>query len=106
MKGKYLRLKREKSHKKVKDKDKEKGKNIKQVDYGLALLKLYLAFLVVINHNFNRKTTKNKIILYLTIVRPIHVSCFFIMSFYFLCNTLTSLNIKLIAKRFTKLLIP
>ena len=58
MKVKYLRLKRQKTQKK----EKEKGKkiNIKQVDYGLALLKMCLEFLVVCAQNLNRNTIKIK----------------------------------------------
>ena len=58
----------------------------KQFNYGLAILKSYLAFLVVLSHQFSKKTTKNKIILKLTKKMNYHVPCFFIMSFYFMCN--------------------
>ena len=97
MKKKYTRLNNKKNC---------KSPNIKRIDYGLALLKTYLAFLVLCLHIYNRKTTKNKIILYLTENRMFHVPSFYIMSFYFLYNTLSSLNIKLISKRVIRLLIP
>ena len=97
MKKKYIRLKNENNY---------KSPNIKRIDYGLALLKTYLAFLVLCLHIYNRNTTKNKIILYLTESRRFHVPSFYIMSFYFLYNTLSSLNIKLISKRVIRLLIP
>ena len=97
MKAKYQRLKRIK---------KNKSKELKQIDYGLALLKVYLAFLVVCWHDLDKKIIKNKIIFYLTERRAYHVPSFYIMSFYFLFNTISSLNIKLILKRYMKLLIP
>lgn len=81
-------------------------KDIKLFNYGLAILKSYLAFLVVISHQFSRKTTKNKIILKLTSGINYHVPCFFIMSFYFMCNNLLSLNLKKIVNRFIRLFTP
>jgi len=78
----------------------------KQFNYGLAILKSYLAFLVVLSHQFSKKTTKNKIILKLTKKMNYHVPCFFIMSFYLMCNNLISFNANKIIKRFIRLFIP
>ena len=75
-------------------------------DYGLGILKTYLAFLIVASHQFSRKTTKNEIILMLYDNRNIHVPSFFIMSFYFTCHNLLSLNPKKILNRFIRLFIP
>jgi len=75
-------------------------------NYGLAILKTLLAFSVVIAHNFKKKTTKNEIILKITEDRKLHVPSFFIMSFYFTCNDLLSLNVKLLFKRMIRLLLP
>ena len=50
MKGKYKKIKIKENHKKV------KLKHEKFFNYGLALLKSYMAFLVLISHCFNRKT--------------------------------------------------
>ena len=75
-------------------------------DYGLGILKTYLAFLIVASHQFSQKTTKNEIILMLYDNRNIHVPSFFIMSFYFTCHNLLSLNPKKILNRFIRLFIP
>ena len=79
---------------------------IKKYNYGLAFLKSILAFTVLISHNFNNNSTKNKIILFITKNRKTHVPSFFILSFYFSCNNLLSLNIKNFLKRIIRLLLP
>ena len=78
----------------------------KPFNYGLAILKTILAFLVVIVHQFKPNSTKNKLILNISKNRYFYVPCFFIMSFYFMCNTLLSLNPKKIFIRIIRLLIP
>ena len=78
----------------------------KPFNYGLAILKTILAFLVVIVHQFKPNSTKNKLILNISKNRCFYVPCFFIMSFYFMCNTLLSLNPKKIFIRIIRLLIP
>ena len=74
--------------------------------YGLFILKFILSFLVVTVHNFNKRTTKNEYILNFTKERYLHVPSFFIMSFYFTCKHLLSLDCKLFLKRLVRLLIP
>lgn len=78
----------------------------KKFNYGLGILKLLLAFDVIRSHNFNIKSTKNKILLYLLKSKKIHVPCFFILSFNFVHNELISSNIKIYLKRIERLLIP
>ena len=80
--------------------------NKKIHDYGLGLLKTFLAVLVIAAHQFSRNTTKNEIILKIYDNRNIHVPSFFIMSFYFTCHNLLSQNPKKILSRFVRLLIP
>lgn len=80
--------------------------NKKIHDYGLGILKTFLAVLVIAAHQFSRNTTKNEIILKIYDNRNIHVPSFFIMSFYFTCNNLLSQNPKKILSRFVRLLIP
>ena len=76
MKKKYIRLK---------DYEKSFNKNQKtKVNYGLAMLKVISAFLILTFHNFNPNTTKNQTIIYITINRKLHVPSFYIMSFYFM----------------------
>lgn len=86
--------------------EKKTAKNIKVYNYGLSILKSYLAFVVIVSHQFSRRTTKNKIIITIDDNRKIHVPSFFIMSFYFTYHTLLSLNIKKLFSRLLRLLIP
>ena len=87
--------------------EKFKLKANQQFNYGLALLKSISAFLIVIRHKFEASSTKNKIILKITSKKILfHVPSFLIMSFYFMCNNLLSLNPKLILNRLMRLLIP
>ena len=99
MKSKYLKLKKKQIHQ-------QKPKKEKIFNYGLAILKVIMAFLVVNSHNCRTNTTKNKIILYITKERLLHVPSFFIMSFYFMNKNLLSLNPKIILNRIMRLLIP
>lgn len=85
---------------------KEKSQIKKIYNYGLALLKCYLAFLVIISHNFSPRTTKNKVIIYIYANRRFAVPCFFIISFILMSKNLLSLNLKIIIKRIIRLLIP
>ena len=81
-------------------------KNVKIYNYGLAILKSLLSFLVILTHYFNPKSTKNKLILNFARNRRLHVPSFFIMSFYFMQNNLLLLKMKIILNRFLRLLIP
>ena len=74
MKGKYIKLKTNKNSKK------EKSKSLKTFNYGFAILKSILAFLVVAVHNFESKSTNNKIVLFITKHRMFQVPSFFILS--------------------------
>ena len=102
MKRKYIKLG------KIKEtiNQKTKAKTTKSFNYGFAILRPLLAFLVVAAHNFNSKSTKNKYILNITKNRLFHVPCFFIMSFYLTHKSLLSLNLKAIIYRLLRLLIP
>ena len=80
--------------------------NKKKYNYGIAILKAYLSFLVIIIHTFNIKSTKNKLILKIVSNRIPKVPSFFIISFYFICNNLLTLKFKLLLKRLKRLLIP
>ena len=81
-------------------------KNNKSINFGLSILKLILSFLVVTTHNFIKKTTNNKCILYLTKPRFLHVPSFFIISFYFTHKNFLSLDYKILLKRLIRLFIP
>lgn len=86
--------------------NKDERNDKKAFNYGLALLKCYLVFLVEIIHNFNRNSTNNKIILKIAagLIHP--VPPFFIISFYFMSDNLLSANLKIFLKRLKRLLIP
>ena len=71
----------------------------------LALLRMYLEFIVVNSHCLDPSKLNNKIIIKL-LYNKIPVPIFFIISFYFFFNLLSSRNIKKIKQRFERLLIP
>ena len=100
MKNKYIKLKKKGTFSKTSQ------NSSKVFNYSLAILKVFLAFLVVVAHNFNRNSTKNETIIFITINRKLHVPSFYIMSFYFMATHLFSLNIKILLKRLIRLLIP
>ena len=82
-------------------------KNVNQFNAFLGLLRLYLSFLVVNAHCFKppKSLYKKKFILKL-LKGNIHVPIFFMMSFYFCYNILSSKNIEKIKLRFERLIIP
>ena len=58
------------------------SKNVKPFNYGLAILKSILAFYAIVSHNFNKTTTKNKVILYTTSIKVRNIPAFVIKTFY------------------------
>lgn len=88
------------------DNSKNSKKIHKKFNYGLAILKVILAFLVLVWHNFDYKSSKNKTIIFITKNRKHHVPSFFIMSFYFMAPHLFSLNFKILINRLFRLYIP
>jgi fucose 4-O-acetylase-like acetyltransferase len=87
-------------------KDAIRNKIIKRYNFGLGILKVFLAFDVIRSHNFNCMSTNNKIILFFLKSKRIHVPSFFMMSFYFMHKELISSNIKIYLKRIERLLSP
>jgi fucose 4-O-acetylase-like acetyltransferase len=75
-------------------------------DFGIAFLKVFLAFDVVRSHSFNAKSTKNKYLLFFLRNRRFHVPSFFIISFYFMHKEFISFNINRYIKRIERLIIP
>ena len=100
MKLKYISIKNEEFDNKLSQ------KKISKFNYGLALLKFIQEFFVVTVHTFKKDSTENKIIRFITKDRKHHVPSFFIISFYFMCKNLLSLNLKVILKRLVRLFIP
>lgn len=79
----------------------------KKYNYGLGLLKVYLALTVIISHCCKRKTVKNKYIFVIFAKsRRIHVPSFFIISFYFIYNNLVNKNFRKLLIRLERLIIP
>ena len=87
------------------DNSKNSKKIHKKFNYGLAILKVILAFLVLVWHNFDYNSSKNKTIIFITKNRKHHVPSFFIMSFYFMAPHLFSLNFKILINRLFRLYI-
>ena len=75
-------------------------------DFGIAFLKVFLAFDVVRSHSFKAKSTKNKYLLFFLRNRRFHVPSFFIISFYFMHKEFISFNINRYIKRIERLIIP
>jgi len=75
---------------------KEKKKN-----YGIAILRVILSFMVVLDHFYNYKVLKN----YLHILYY-HIPTFFILSFYYTSNYFKYFNISKIKTRFERIVIP
>ena len=75
-------------------------------NFGIAFLKVFLAFDVIRSHNFKINSTKNKILKFIMRNRRIHVPSFFIISFFFIQKELISLNINRFIKRIERLIIP
>ena len=79
---------------------------IKKNYLGLSILKALLAFDVINNHCFMKKSTSNQFILYLLNSNKLHVPSFIIMSFYFTHDSLISIDLNKIYRRLERLLIP
>lgn len=79
----------------------------KELNFGLALFKIYLSFIVVNSHCLifsNSSNCSDNLKYFLKNV--LHVPSFFIISFYFFRETLLSRNIDKFNQRFLRLLIP
>ena len=78
-------------------------KNINNKNIGIEILRIYLSFLVVNTHCYNRINNFK----YIKILRNrLHVPTFFIISFYFFQKPLISRNLHKFRERFQRLLIP
>ena len=79
----------------------------KKYNYGLGLLKVYLALTVIITHCCNMKTVKNKYIFFIFVKRrKIHVPSFFIMAFYFMQKNSVASNFRKLIIRLERLIFP
>ena len=73
---------------------------------GIGTLRVILSFLVIVIHFFNKKTTSNYFLLFITNNLKYVVATFYLISFYFMGNTLMDINKRKIKQRFIRLLIP
>ena len=73
----------------------------KEKNYGIAVLRIILAFMVVLDHFYEKKKLKRIIhILYY------HIPTFFLLSFFYTNNSFSKFNITKIKLRFERLAIP
>ena len=83
------------------------SKEKKEFNIFVALLRIYLSFTVVSSHCYSpSKYIPNKKYLNLLFKKSLPVPTFFIMSFYFCQNFLSSKNIPKIKQRFERIIIP
>ena len=71
---------------------------------GIQLLRICLAFWVVLQHCLSDKY-QNRLEYFFSKIK-LHVPCFILISFFFSCKTITGRNIFKIKQRFIRLLIP
>lgn len=83
----------------------EINNQIKYYDINLAVLRIYLSFLVVNSHCLNSKNIENQYLLKF-LVNKLHVPIFFIISFYLCHKIFISKNIEKIKQRFERILLP
>ena len=73
----------------------------KEKNYGIAVLRVILSFMVVLDHFYNKRTKKKfSYILYY------HIPTFFLISFFYTHNYFQTFNIAKIKLRFERLVIP
>lgn len=77
------------------------NKQKKNINLGISILRVFLSFMVIMDHLYNKKKLK-KILYFLYY----HIPSFFLISFYFNHKTLTSFNSSKIKIRIERLLIP
>ena len=73
----------------------------KEKNYGIALLRIILCFMVVLDHFYNER--KQKKIVYLLYY---HIPTFFLISFYYTYHSFATFSITKIKLRFERLLVP
>jgi fucose 4-O-acetylase-like acetyltransferase len=74
--------------------------NIKKAkNYGIAILRVLLSFMVVLDHFYSKRKYLLNILYY-------HIPTFFVLSFYFTYHTFATYNISKIKLRFERIVIP
>ena len=83
---------------------KDMKKMMLEKNLGIQLLRICLAFWVVLQHCLSDKY-QNRLEYFFSKIK-LHVPCFILISFFFTCKTITGRNIFKIKQRFIRLLIP
>ena len=78
----------------------------KKLNIGLAILRIYLSFIVVASHFYSPNDKIRNYNIIKIIRNNNHVPTYYIMSFYFFYNLFKLKNIRKIKIRFQRLLIP
>lgn len=88
------------------DRNKNNFDNITKINLGIEILRAYMSFSIVVLHFLKNEYKTNFFIKFIFYCFPFYVPTFFLISFYFIHNTISSKNIIKIKERFIKIIIP
>ena len=80
--------------------------NMIKINLGIEILRAYMSFSIVILHFLTNEYKTTFFIKFIFYCFPFYVPTFFLISFYFIFNTISSKNIIKIKERFIRILIP
>ena len=83
------------------DKNNHQLNRKKEYNIGIGILRVCLSFMVIMDHLYNQQKYKQYVYFFYY-----HIPTFFLLSFFYTFNTLHSLNINRIKKRFERITIP
>ena len=83
------------------DKNNCQLKRKKEYNIGIGILRVCLSFMVIMDHLYNQQEYQKYVYFFYY-----HIPTFFLLSFFYTFNTLYSLNINRIKKRFERIMIP
>lgn len=89
--------------------EKEKQNDLlikKKINLGIEILRAYMSFSIVVLHFLKNEYQTNFFMKFIFHCKSFYVPTFFLISFYFSFNTLSSKNINRIKLRFSRILIP
>lgn len=79
---------------------------IKKINLGIEILRAYMSFSIVVIHFLKKEYRTNCFIKFIFHCSHFYVPAFFLISFYYIFNTISSKNIIKIKERFFRILIP
>ena len=85
---------------------KNKKKYNSELNNGIQILRMILAYLIVQLHCYEFRKTKNKYLIFFYLAKHFYVPTFYIISYYFTFKIIILINIKKIKLRFQRILIP